>query len=117
MRMYEVRTLLDGRGLVESPRWYGDRLYFSDWTAGEVLALDPAAGRGEVVARVASLPLCTDRLPDGRMLIVSSRTVCCSAGNPTAPWARTRTWAGRAGTTSWSTAAGTPTSTGRTSTR
>ncbi|MEU0437195.1 SMP-30/gluconolactonase/LRE family protein [Streptomyces sp. NPDC006290] len=72
MRMYEVRTLLEGHGLVESPRWHGDRLYFSDWTAGEVLALDPASGRSEVVARVASLPLCTDRLPDGRMLIVSS---------------------------------------------
>ncbi|WRZ95034.1 SMP-30/gluconolactonase/LRE family protein [Streptomyces sp. NBC_01007] len=72
MRMYEVRTLLEGHGLVESPRWHGDRLYFSDWTAGEVIALDPAAGHSEVVARVASLPLCTDRLPDGRMLIVSS---------------------------------------------
>ncbi|WP_369243880.1 SMP-30/gluconolactonase/LRE family protein [Streptomyces sp. R41] len=71
MRMNEVRTLLGGRGLVESPRWHGDRLYFSDWSAGEVLALDPA-GRSEVIARVASLPLCTDWLPDGRMVIVSS---------------------------------------------
>ncbi|MFI0961214.1 SMP-30/gluconolactonase/LRE family protein [Streptomyces sp. NPDC021080] len=70
--MREVRKLLEGRGLVESPRWHGDRLYFSDWTAGEVLALDPAEGRSEVVARVASLPLCTDRHPDGGMLIVSS---------------------------------------------
>ncbi|MET9894671.1 SMP-30/gluconolactonase/LRE family protein [Streptomyces sp. NPDC006465] len=72
MRMHEVRTLLGGHGLVESPRWHGDRLYFSDWTAGEVVALDPVAGHSEVVARVASLPLCTDRHPDGRMLIVSS---------------------------------------------
>ena len=29
--MHEMRTLLTGRGLVESPRWHGDRLYFSDW--------------------------------------------------------------------------------------
>ena len=36
--MSEVRTLLTGRGLVESPRWHGDRLYFSDWSAGEVIA-------------------------------------------------------------------------------
>ncbi|MFB7244057.1 SMP-30/gluconolactonase/LRE family protein [Streptomyces populi] len=72
MGMREVRTLLEGRGLVESPRWHGDRLYFSDWTAGEVVALDPEDGRTEVVARVASLPLCTDRHPDGDMLIVSS---------------------------------------------
>ncbi|WUI00845.1 SMP-30/gluconolactonase/LRE family protein [Spirillospora sp. NBC_00431] len=69
--MGEIRTLLDGRGLVESPRWHGDRLYFSDWTAGEVVAVD-LEGRDEVVARVASLPLCTAFLPDGRMLVVSS---------------------------------------------
>jgi sugar lactone lactonase YvrE len=67
----EVRTLLTGRGLVESPRWHGDRLYFSDWSAGEVLALD-LEGHSEVVARVKSLPLCTAWLPDGHMLIVSS---------------------------------------------
>jgi sugar lactone lactonase YvrE len=66
-----MRTLLTGRGLVESPRWHGDRLYFSDWSAGEVLAVD-LAGRSEVVAQVKSLPLCTGWLPDGRMLIVSS---------------------------------------------
>ena len=66
-----VRTLLAGRGLVESPRWHGDRLYFSDWSAGEVLAVD-LEGHSEVVARVRSLPLCTAWLPDGRLVIVSS---------------------------------------------
>lgn len=70
--MDDVRTVLDGRGLLESPRWHGGRLYVSDWSAGEVLAVDPA-GQGEVVARVPSLPLCTDRLPDGRMVLVDSR--------------------------------------------
>jgi sugar lactone lactonase YvrE len=69
--MNEVRTLLAGRGLVESPRWHDERLYFSDWTAGEVLAVD-LAGHCEVIARVASLPLCTAFLPDGRLVIVSS---------------------------------------------
>lgn len=71
MTMTRVSTLLTGLGLVESPRWHGDRLYFSDWTAGEVVAVD-LAGRSEVVARVPSLPLCTAWLPDDRMLIVSS---------------------------------------------
>jgi sugar lactone lactonase YvrE len=56
---------------VESPRWHGDRLNFSDWTAGEVLAVDPG-GRAEVIARVRSLPLCTAWLPGGRLVIVSS---------------------------------------------
>jgi sugar lactone lactonase YvrE len=69
--MMGMRTLLTGRGLVESPRWHGDRLYFSDWSAGEVLTVD-LAGHSEVVAQVKSLPLCTGWLPDGRMLIVSS---------------------------------------------
>src|SRR5205809_6657866 len=66
-----MRTLLTGRGLVESPRWHGDRLYFSDWSAGEVSAVD-LAGHSEVIARVDSLPLCTAWLPDGRLVIVSS---------------------------------------------
>ncbi|WP_333736112.1 SMP-30/gluconolactonase/LRE family protein [Streptomyces sp. IBSBF 2806] len=70
--MTEVRTLVTGRGLVESPRWHGDRLCFSDWSAGEVVAVD-LAGHCEVIARVASLPLCTAPLADGRLLIVSSR--------------------------------------------
>ncbi|MEV0273774.1 SMP-30/gluconolactonase/LRE family protein [Hamadaea sp. NPDC050747] len=69
--MSEARVVLGGRGLVESPRWHGGRLYFSDWSAGEILATD-LAGQSEVVARVPSLPLCTAWLPDGRMVIVSS---------------------------------------------
>jgi sugar lactone lactonase YvrE len=71
IRVNEVRALVAGRGLVESPRWHDDRLYFSDWSAGEVLAVD-LAGDTEVVARVKSLPLCTAWLPDGRLVIVSS---------------------------------------------
>jgi sugar lactone lactonase YvrE len=67
-----MTTLITGRGLVESPRWHGDRLYFSDWSAGEVLAagLD---GRSEVIASVRSIPLCSAWLPGGRLLIVSSQ--------------------------------------------
>ena len=72
MTMNEPQTLLTGRGLVESPRWHGDRLYFSDWSAGEVIAVD-LEGRSDVVARVKSLPLCTTWLPDGRLVIVSSQ--------------------------------------------
>ena len=71
MGMNELRALVTGLGLVESPRWHGDRLYFSDWSAGEVLSVD-LDQRVEVVALVRSLPLCTDWLPDGRLVIVSS---------------------------------------------
>jgi sugar lactone lactonase YvrE len=71
IKVNAVRTLVTGRGLVESPRWHDDRLYFSDWSEGEVLGVD-LAGDTEVVARVKSLPLCTAWLPDGRLVIVSS---------------------------------------------
>ena len=71
VRTNDVQTLLTGRGLVESPRCHGDQLYFSDWSAGEVVAVD-LSGHSEVIARVASLPLCTAFLPDGRLVIVSS---------------------------------------------
>jgi sugar lactone lactonase YvrE len=66
-----TEVMLSGRGLLESIRWHDERLYVSDWSAGEVLTVD-RSGRSEVVARVASLPLCFDWLPNGRMVIVSS---------------------------------------------
>ena len=69
--MSSLHTLLAGRGLLESPRWHAGRLYVSDWSAGEVLAVD-LDGRHEVVARVDSLPLCTAWLPNGELVIVSS---------------------------------------------
>ena len=69
--MEERRVVVAGRGLVEAPRWHDGRLYFSDWTAGEIVAAD-LAGHTEVVARVRSLPLCSAWLPDGRLLIVAS---------------------------------------------
>ncbi|MDL4818941.1 SMP-30/gluconolactonase/LRE family protein [Actinomadura opuntiae] len=69
--MAEIRTVVEGRGLVESPRWCDGRVYFSDWSAGEVIAADPDGG-GEAVARVESLPLCTAFLPDGGLVIVDS---------------------------------------------
>jgi sugar lactone lactonase YvrE len=65
-----VDVLSDGHGLVESPRWHGDRLWFADWLAGEIIAVDRDA-RTEVVARHRSLPLCFDFLPDGTPLLVS----------------------------------------------
>jgi sugar lactone lactonase YvrE len=65
-----MRTLLTGRGLLESPRWHDGMLYVSDWTSGEVLAVGP--GGAEVVVTVASLPLCTAWTPDGRLLVVDS---------------------------------------------
>ncbi len=59
-------------GLVfpESPRWHADRLWFSDWGAHEIIAVD-RDGTSEVITRVQSFPFCFDFLSDGRLLVVS----------------------------------------------
>jgi sugar lactone lactonase YvrE len=69
--MAEVQTLMTGVVLGESPRWHEGRLWFSDWGAQEVLAVDPD-GSSEVVVRMPSLPFSLDWLPDGRLLISSA---------------------------------------------
>jgi sugar lactone lactonase YvrE len=88
-RRPDLRVLMEGRGLVESARWHDGRFWFADWTAGEVIAID-LDGRGEVVARVDSLPLCFDWLPDGRLVVVDARQrrLLVKAHNgPLAPYA------------------------------
>ena len=68
----ELQTLLTGIALGESPRWHDNRLWFADWGAQEIVAVD-GAGKSEVIVRLPSSPFCFDWLPDGRMLIVSGR--------------------------------------------
>jgi sugar lactone lactonase YvrE len=70
--MTELKPLMTGLGLGESPRWHDGRLWFADWVAQELIALD-AGGRSEVVANVRSLPFSIDWLPDGPMLVTSGR--------------------------------------------
>jgi sugar lactone lactonase YvrE len=64
--------LMEGIAFGESPRWHDGRLWFSDWSAHELIAVD-LDGAWEVIARVESFPFCIDFLPDGRLLIVSAR--------------------------------------------
>jgi sugar lactone lactonase YvrE len=70
--MPEFTTLLKGLVLVESPRWHDDRLVFSDWGAGEVLAVTTDGNR-DVIMHVEAIPFSVDRLPDGRVLIVAGQ--------------------------------------------
>ncbi len=71
--MSEPQILMPGLAFGESPRWHDGRLWFSDWVAQEILAVDPA-GNSEVIVRVPfpSIPMCIDFLPDGRLLVISS---------------------------------------------
>ncbi len=70
--MPELHTLLTGLVFGESPRWHDDRLWFSDWGAQEVIAVD-LDGKSEVITYIQSFPFCIDFLPDGRLLVVSAR--------------------------------------------
>jgi sugar lactone lactonase YvrE len=67
-----VQTLVSGLGLGESPRWHDGRLWFSNWVANEIVAVDPE-GNSELIVNMPSFPFCIDWLPDGRLLVVSGR--------------------------------------------
>jgi len=69
--MTEQHILLTDLLLGESPRWHDGRLWFADWGAQHLVAVDPE-GRSEVVTTVQSFPFSIDWLPDGRLLIVSA---------------------------------------------
>jgi sugar lactone lactonase YvrE len=72
--MPELHTLLTGLAFGESPRWHDGRLWVADWGAQEILAID-LEGKPEVIVKVnfPSCPMCFDWLPDGQLLLVSSR--------------------------------------------
>lgn len=67
----EPQTLLDGVVFGESARWHDGRLWFSDWGARDVIAVD-LSGHREVIVGMPTFPFSLDWLPDGRLLIVSS---------------------------------------------
>ena len=70
--MREVHTRMTGLVVGESPRWHEDRLWFANWGAQEIVALD-LEGRSEVIAHSPTqFPVagyCIDWLPDGRLLV------------------------------------------------
>jgi sugar lactone lactonase YvrE len=66
------RVLLDGLAMPESPRWHDGRLWFSDWGAQEIVAVD-LEGNREVVAPGPEGPgWAVNWLPDGRMLMTGT---------------------------------------------
>ena len=61
--------LLTGLVIGESPRWHDGRLWFANWGAEEIVAVD-ADGNAEVVAKgPPGLGWSIDWLPDGRLLV------------------------------------------------
>lgn len=70
--MSDLKVLLDGFTLGESPRWHDGRLWFCDWGRQQVVAV-ALDGTRDVIADLPSSPFCIDWLPDGRLLVVSAR--------------------------------------------
>lgn len=67
-----VEVCVSGLGLLESPRWAQNAVWFSDWTAGDVHRYEVGSSTSDVVAHVDSLPLCFDVSgPD--LLVLDSR--------------------------------------------
>jgi sugar lactone lactonase YvrE len=74
LAMSGQQVVLEGVAFGESPRWHDGRLWFSDWGAQEVVAVDEA-GSNEVIARVdfPAFPMCIEFAADGRLLVVAGR--------------------------------------------
>ena len=70
----DATVFIEGLALGESPRWREGRLWFSDWVAGEIVAVD-LQGRREVILRFSSFPFSFDWLPDGRLLVVNETLI------------------------------------------
>jgi sugar lactone lactonase YvrE len=75
------RVLVDGRAFLEGPRWRGDRLWFSDVPAGEVLTAD-MEGRCERVATIDGAPSGLGWLPDGTLLVARGVPAAVLAVSP-----------------------------------
>jgi sugar lactone lactonase YvrE len=69
--MAELRLMVDGIAMGESPRWHDGQIWYADWLAGTIVAVAEDK-RAEVVVRHESLPLCFDFLSDGSLVLVSS---------------------------------------------
>jgi sugar lactone lactonase YvrE len=71
----QPRVLLDGLAMPESPRWHNGRLWFSNWGADEIVAVD-LNGNSEVVCPgPAGAGWAVNWLPDDRMLITGSELI------------------------------------------
>ena len=74
-RATDPRVLLSGLAMPESPRWHHGRLWFSNWGADEIVAVD-LDGRSEVVGRgPEGAGWAVNWLPDERMLVTGRELV------------------------------------------
>ena len=70
MVVLTTKTLLEGLGFTESPRWHKDKLWFSDMEGHKVMTVD-LEGNSNVIIETLNRPSGLGWLPDDRLLIVS----------------------------------------------
>ena len=74
--MSELKVLLGGLGIPESPRWHEGRLWFCNWIARQVMAVD-MDGKAEVMLTrdpaSHSMGYSIEWLPDGRLLTTGDK--------------------------------------------
>jgi sugar lactone lactonase YvrE len=69
----ELSVVLEKQSFLEGPRWFGGRVFVSDFYTHRVLSLLPDGSDVRVEASVPAQPSGTGLLPDGRLLIASMR--------------------------------------------
>lgn len=70
-----MKELMSGLVVGESPRWHQGRLWFSNWGAREIVALD-LSGKSEVIAHVSKFAgFCIDFLADGTLIVTGEDAI------------------------------------------
>jgi len=69
-----MRTIVDGLWFAEGPRWFGDRLWFSDMHGHRVMSTDLEGDPRTEAELLDDEPSGLGWLPDGRLLIVAMET-------------------------------------------
>src|SRR5258707_1024619 len=86
-KVSDTKVLLAGIALGECPRWHDGRLWFSDWMAREIVAVDEA-GKSKVIIRgMETLPFSFDWMPDGRFVVVAGKKLLARVAGSLAPYA------------------------------
>jgi sugar lactone lactonase YvrE len=79
--MAELRTLITGLVVGESPRWHDGRLWYANWGAQEIRTLDES-GTGEVIARGPKpVGFSIDWLRDGALIVTGDDRLLRRAGD------------------------------------